>query len=138
MCSTLPAPISTALLRAPVLHASYTPKHFQATHASGFGKGTKMGTARRKDAQICDESWWPLACFSPGSRWKTRVGHITGNATFTALCVRAHNGVLPIDFDHVAALHTFFRMRSSSAGLSQFRPKGLSIKRILSYISRRM
>src|SRR5260370_39221458 len=103
MCSILPAPISTALLRAPVRHASYTPKQFQATHASGFGKGTKMGTARRKDARLCDESWWPLACFSPGSRWKTRVGHITGNATFTALCARTHNAVFPPDC-HTAAI----------------------------------
>jgi hypothetical protein len=43
-----------------------------------------------------------------------------------------HVGELPIDFDHVAAIHTDFRMRSSSAELSQFRPKGFSINRTLS------
>src|ERR1700677_4888942 len=44
----------------------------------------------------------------------------------------AHVGVLPIHFDDVATIHMSFRMRSSSAGLSQFRPMGLSINRILS------
>src|SRR4051794_39227322 len=39
----------------------------------------------------------PLACFSPGSRWEARVGLITRNATFTALCSLPHNAVFPKD-----------------------------------------
>ena len=32
------------------------PKQFPATRASGFGKGSKMGKARRKDTRSCDEN----------------------------------------------------------------------------------
>ena len=32
-----------------------TPKQPHASRASGFRKGTKMGTGRRKDARLCDE-----------------------------------------------------------------------------------
>lgn len=44
----------------------------------------------------------------------------------------AHVSVLPVHFDDFAANHTSFRMRSSSAGLSQARPKGFSSNRTLS------
>ena len=44
----------------------------------------------------------------------------------------AHVGVLPVHFDDFAALHKSCRIRSSSSGLSQARPKGFSINRTLS------